>query len=116
MSMIGKEQQAANLKKGKQFKIIVDGGEVYLVTVDSFEDVFEISRDVIKGFEFLDILDPFIFDNHKAVVCALFQVYQDLSTEYIEKEYYKKRAAGNQKYFTGEEIATEKLKLKFDLD
>jgi len=41
--------------------------------------------------EFIDVLDPFIFQNHKSVVNALFLVYYDLSQSYLQKEYFEKR-------------------------
>ena len=40
---------------------------------------------MIEGVELTTMLDPFLFDNHKDVTNALFEVYYDLSNEYIEK-------------------------------
>ena len=53
--------------------------------MDPFEEVFEISRDMIEGVELTSILDPYLFDNHKDITNALFEVYYDLSLQYIEK-------------------------------
>lgn len=70
---------------GKRYTVIVEGGQIYLQCIDPFEEVFEISRDMIEGVELTTMLDPFLFDNHKDVTNALFEVYYDLSNEYIEK-------------------------------
>lgn len=64
---------------GKKFKVIVDGGQVYLQPVDSFEEVFEISKSMVEGLELCEILDPYLFDNHRDITNALFEVYYDLS-------------------------------------
>jgi len=78
----------SGIEINKRFKIIVDEGEVYLQCIDSFEDVFQISRDVVEHLELTEILDPFIFESHKDIVNALFQVYYDLSQNYLQKCYY----------------------------
>ena len=38
--------------------------------------------------ELTDFLDPYIFDSHKDVVNALFEVYYDLATLYIKNNYF----------------------------
>lgn len=34
--------------------------------------------------ELTEILDPYLFDNHKDITNALFEVYTDLGTQYVE--------------------------------
>jgi hypothetical protein len=50
--------------------------------LDSFEEIFEVSKDLVKNMELTDILDPYLFDSHKEIINALFEVYYDLGTEY----------------------------------
>jgi hypothetical protein len=114
--MLNPSAEVKDEMEGKRFKIIVDQGEVFLVTIDAFEEVFEVSRDVVKNMEFIDVLDPFIFENHKSVVNALFLVYYDLSQAYLQKEYYEKREQNDEKYLSVDERATKKLKLTLGLD
>ena len=72
------------VRGGKKFKLIVDDGQIYLKCIDKFEDIFEVSRDVVgKNIELTDLLEPSIFDSHKEVVNALFEVYYDLGTQYV---------------------------------
>lgn len=61
-----------------RFKIIVKDAQIYLKCIDKFEDIFELSRDLVKDLELTDILDPYLFDNHKEIANALFEVYRDL--------------------------------------
>ena len=78
-----------SLRGGKRFRLVVDQGQVFLRCIDSFEEIFEISREVIgKDLELTDILEPNMFDSHKQVVNALFEVYHDLGTEYCQKHYF----------------------------
>ena len=37
----------------------------------------------MENLELTEILDPYIFENHRDIVNALFEVYYDLSTEYV---------------------------------
>jgi hypothetical protein len=77
------------VRGGKRFKLIVDDGQVYLKCIDKFEDIFEVSRDVVgKNIELTDLLEPSIFDSHKEVVNALFEVYYDLGTQYVQNFYF----------------------------
>lgn len=77
------------VRGGKRFKLIVDDGQIYLKCIDKFEDIFEVSRDVVgKNIELTDLLEPSIFDSHKEVVNALFEVYYDLGTQYVQKYYF----------------------------
>lgn len=80
----GKYEREFTIKgSGKRFKLIVDEGVVFLKCIDTFEDVFEISRDIVgKNIELTDLLEPALFDSHKQIVNALFEVYYDLGTEY----------------------------------
>ena len=41
--------------------------------------------------ELTDILDPYIFDNHKEIVNALYSVFFDLGTQYCQKYYFEKK-------------------------
>ena len=76
-------------KDGKAFKVVVEHGELYLECVDSFEEIFEISKDFIgkddKKVELTDVLDPYLFENHRDIVNALFEVYFDVSNLYLNE-------------------------------
>jgi hypothetical protein len=77
------------VRGGKRFKLIVDDGQIYLKCIDKFEDIFEVSRDVVgKNIELTDLLEPSIYDSHKEVVNALFEVYYDLGTQYVQNFYF----------------------------
>jgi hypothetical protein len=39
---------------------------------------------MVEGLELTEILDPILFDNHKDITNALFEVYYDLSMEYLK--------------------------------
>jgi len=56
---------------------------MYLECIDSFEDIFEISKELIEGLELTDILDPYLFENHRDIVNALFEVYYDIGEVYM---------------------------------
>ena len=43
-----------------------------------------------KNIELTDLLEPSLFETHKQIVNALFEVYYDLGTEYCQKQYFKK--------------------------
>ena len=49
---------------------------------------------MVEGLELTEILDPYMFDNHKDIVNALFEVYYDLSNEYLKL--YKKKPTLNE--------------------
>lgn len=88
-------------KHGKRFKLIVDQGQVYLRCIDNFEDIFEVSREIIgKDIELTDLLEPAVFDSHKEVVNALFEVYHDLGTQYCQKQYFEKQSTAIQEEAT----------------
>eukprot|EP00347_Sterkiella_histriomuscorum_P024425 403331161 len=97
--------------KGKnkyRFKIIVKDAQIYLKCIDKFEDIFELNRDIVKDMELTDILDPHLFDNHKYITDALYEVYRDLGQEYVDKKYHKDSAM--------ELKAKEKIIKKYGLD
>lgn len=76
-----KEEEEANLLK---FKVIVEDGELYLQCIDEFEEIFEISREAMEHLELTELLDPFMFDSHRDIINALFEVYYSLSQEYLK--------------------------------
>lgn len=56
---------------------------MFLKCIDSFEDIFEVSREIVgKELELTDLLAPSMFDSHKDVVNALYEVYHELGTQY----------------------------------
>lgn len=78
-------------------------------TIDSFEEVFEVSRSMVEGLELTEILDPILFDNHKDITNALFEVYYDLSMSYLELH-------GQNIPKTLSEQARDKIAKKYELD
>lgn len=104
-----KAQQPDN--KGKQFKIIVEDGEVYLQCIDSFEDVFEINKEIVENLELTDILDPYLFDSHRDIINALFEVYYDVSNMYLQRFFHEKKIQSA----ISDQI-DEKLRVKFGLE
>ena len=85
-----------------------------MVTIDSFEEVFKLNRESLANIEFIEVLDPKTIDNHKAVINALFVVYFELANQYLDEQWYKQRKEGNNKYFTSEERAEKKLRLRLN--
>lgn len=73
-------------ENGKEFKIIVEHGELYLECVDSFEEVFEINKKMINSekTELTSILDPYLFQNHRDIINAMFEVYYQLGETYMK--------------------------------
>jgi ABC-type polysaccharide transport system permease subunit len=61
-----------DVKIGKKFRILV-------------EEVFQVSRSAVENLELTEILDPYIFENHRDIVNALFEVYYDLSNQYVSQ-------------------------------
>ena len=43
------------------------------------------NKSFVEGVELLDILDPYIFDNHRDIINALFEVYFDISNLYVSE-------------------------------
>jgi len=108
-------------KKGARFRIIVEEGEVFFQCVDTFEDVFKVSKDLVEHLEITELLDPFLFDNHKDIINALFLVYYELSNQYLDEFYHKPRLQAiadadlSSDFLTLQEKAERKLRLKFNL-
>ena len=63
---------------GKRFKVIVEHGELYIECIDSFEEIFEVNRELLEKVEITNILDPYMFQNHKEIANALFEVYFEI--------------------------------------
>lgn len=104
----GKYEREFKITGGKRFKLIVDDGHVFLKCIDPFEDIFEVSRDIVgKNIELTDLLEPSLFESHKQIVNALFEVYYDLGTEYCQKMYFNKNQI--------QEEAEKKVKDKYGL-
>jgi hypothetical protein len=70
---------------GKKFKIVVDHGELFLECIDTFEEIFEVKKDLVEKLELTNILDPYMFDNHRDIVNAMFEVYFDVGENYLKK-------------------------------
>ena len=85
--MLKKEKKEG---EGKKFKIIVDHGELYFECIDSFEEIFEIKKSMVEDVELTNLLDPYLFDNHRDIVNALFEVYYNIGDVYLEKFYNQK--------------------------
>ena len=62
--------------------------------IDPFEKIFEISKDSIENLELTELLDPFLFDNHRDVINALFEVYYSLSQDYLRVFHFEKHGDG----------------------
>lgn len=86
----------------------MEDGKVFLKCIDSFEDIFELSKDIVEDMELTDILDPYMFDNHKDIINSLFKVYYDLGTEYVQKYYFERKEI--------EKEATRKVRKRYGLD
>ncbi len=54
------------------------------------------------------MLEPSLFESHKQVVNALFEVYYDLGTEYVKTQYFAKNKI--------KEEATKKIRERYGLD
>ena len=76
---------------------------------------------MVEHLEITEILDPFLFDNHKDIINALFLVYYELSNMYVNEFYEKPRLSAlkdsnfSSDYLTLQEKAERKLRLKFNL-
>ena len=103
-------------KKLLKFKVIVEDGELYLVCIDSFEEIFEISRKSIDNLELTELLDPFMFDSHRDIINALFEVYYSLSQDYLEVFYHDKIREENSHSSSLADRAVMKLKQQYKLD
>jgi len=105
------ESKEAEEKKLMKFKIIVEDGELYLQCIDAFEDIFEISRQSIENLELTELLDPYMFDSHRDIINALFEVYYSLSQEYLKVCHFDKQLDGQVANSTSlADRATKKLR------
>ena len=83
--------------------------------------MFHVSKELIAHLELTEILDPFLFENHKDIVNAWFFIYYDLSQTYLEECFNKPKLAAlsgvkeAQDYLDLSEQATKKLRLKYNL-
>ena len=105
-----KEEEAKKLLK---FRVIVEDGELYLQCIDPFEEIFQISRSSIENLELMELLDPFLFENHRDIINALFEVYHGLCQDYLRVFYEEKIAAKRSSSLADRAVA--KLKQKYNL-
>ena len=61
----------------------------------------------------MDVLEPTLFDNHKDIINALFQIYFELSNLYMQRCYYDKQNNGGSSV---KEKAEEKVREKYGLN
>ena len=47
---------------------------------------------MIENVELTDILDPYLFDNHRDIINALFEVYYDIGDQYLDKFHQKEKS------------------------
>ena len=66
--------------------------ELYLECVDTFEEIFEIDKKLVEDIELTNILDPYLFSNHRDIINALFEVYYDIGQMYLDEVYDPKQA------------------------
>ena len=85
LSLLNQAKGDEKDEDGKKFKIIVDRGELYLECIDSFEEIFELNKEMVENVELTSILEPGLFDNHRDIINALFQVYYEMGEEYLKK-------------------------------
>lgn len=69
LSLLDTDKKESN---GKKFKIIVEHGELFLECIDSFEEIFEIKKEMVENIELTSLLEPSLFDNHRDIINALF--------------------------------------------
>lgn len=86
-----KESKEEENQKLLKFKIIVEDGELFLQCIDPFEEIFEISKDAIENLELTELLDPYMFESHRDIINALFEVYYSLSQDYLKVFLYDKQ-------------------------
>ena len=60
-------------------------GNLYLECIDSFEEIFELKKDMVDDIELTNLLDPYMFTNHRDIVNALFEVYYDIGELYLKE-------------------------------
>ncbi len=97
------------MQGAKRFRLVVDEGQVYLKCIDAFEDIFEVSKDIVgANLELTDVLEPTLFESHKQIVNALFEVYFDLGTQYVKTQYFESNKI--------REGASKKIREKYGLE
>jgi len=87
----------------------VDQGELYLDCVDSFEDIFELNHKLLEGLELTEVLDPYMFDNHRDIVNALFESYYLIGQQYLDT-FHTQKAPSSLK-----QAAIEKVERKYGI-
>ena len=70
-----------------KFKFVVEDGELFIQCIDPFDEIFELKKESVKGLGLTEILDPVMFNNHRDIINALFEVYYDLSNQYLNEFY-----------------------------
>lgn len=63
----------------------MEHGELFLECIDSFEEIFEIKKEMVENIELTSLLEPNLFDNHRDIINALFQVYFEIGEEYLHQ-------------------------------
>ena len=109
-----KESKEEENRKLLKFKIIVEDGELFLQCIDPFEEIFEISKDTIENLELTELLDPYMFESHRDIINALFEVYYSLSQDYLKVFLYDKQKEMESSSL--QDRATQKLRQKYNLD
>ena len=109
-----KESKEEENRKLLKFKIIVEDGELFLQCIDPFEEIFEISKDAIENLELTELLDPYMFESHRDIINALFEVYYSLSQDYLKVFLYDKQKEMESSSL--QDRATQKLRQKYNLD
>ena len=62
----------------------MEHGELFLECIDSFEEIFEIKKEMVENIELTSLLEPNLFDNHRDIINALFQVYFEVGEDYLK--------------------------------
>ena len=88
-----KDKKNEVVDSGKKFKIVVEHGELFLECIDTFEEIFEVKKDLVEKLELTNILDPYMFDNHRDIVNAMFETYFDIGENYLKKFYNEKESS-----------------------
>lgn len=105
---------------GKKFKFIVEDGELFIQCIDSFEDVFELKKEAVKGLGLTEFLDPIMFNSHRDIINALFEVYYDVSNEFLAEFYQTSKPSvsvdtAGPSSTSLHEMAKAKLRIKYQL-
>ena len=81
--MKSKGAAAGGERAGARFRVVVNQGSLFLECIDPFEELFEVNKSFVEGVDLMDVLDPYIFDNHRDIINALFEVYYDVGNMFI---------------------------------